>query len=321
MTGSGLSASVAGSVPRLRVGYRPPDAVLCGPIERIIPLVDRADALGIDQLVVGDHVSFHDGRGYDGIVHATALAARSTRMGVQIAVYLLPLRPVVPVARQVASLAGLAPGRLVLGVGVGGEDRHEVEICGIDPATRGRRTDSSLAVLRRLLAGEVVTHHDEFVSLDAAQILPTPTEPVPITIGGRSPAAFRRTGRLADGFLGLYLTPDRYRHALGEVLRAAEAAGRSEVVWRHGFQAWCGFGRTKEAAAAAVAPKLEDLYKIEWARFARYVPHGTPADVAEALAPYVEAGAVDVNLIPEGEDLDEAVDAVAEVRRLLIGVR
>ena len=63
--------------------------------------------------------------------------------------YLLPLRHPVLVARQLADIERLAPGRLVLGVGVGGEDRHEVAICGVDPATRGARMDECLAVLRR----------------------------------------------------------------------------------------------------------------------------------------------------------------------------
>ena len=76
---------------------------------------------------------------------------------VQTAVYLLPLRHPVPVARQVASLAALAPGRLVFGVGLGGEDPAELRACGIEPTTRGRRMDEALAVLRPLLAGAEVT--------------------------------------------------------------------------------------------------------------------------------------------------------------------
>ncbi len=66
----------------------------------------------------------------------------------------MALRHPVPVARQIASLCEAAPGRLSFGVGIGGEDRHEIEICGVDPATRGRRTDESLEVLLPLLAGE-----------------------------------------------------------------------------------------------------------------------------------------------------------------------
>jgi alkanesulfonate monooxygenase SsuD/methylene tetrahydromethanopterin reductase-like flavin-dependent oxidoreductase (luciferase family) len=99
-----------------------------------------ADA-GIDHLCVGDHVSFFVGAGSDGLISATALLAQQTALPVYVALYLLPLRHPVPVARQLATIAQLAPGRLTLGVGVGGEDRHEIEVCGVDPSTRGLRMD------------------------------------------------------------------------------------------------------------------------------------------------------------------------------------
>ena len=87
--------------------------------------VRAIEASGIDRVCVGDHVSFHGGRGFDGLVQATALAALS-ELEVQTAVYLLPLRHPVPVARQVNSLARSPPGRFLFGVGVGGEDPAEV---------------------------------------------------------------------------------------------------------------------------------------------------------------------------------------------------
>src|SRR6185295_11694668 len=108
-----------------------------------------------------------------------------------VSVYLLPLRHPVPVARQLATFAQYAPGRLIFGVGVGGEDRHEVEICGVDPASRGRRMDESLTVLRGLLSGDALTFRGEFFNLDRALIRPAPTPPIPIVVGGRSDAAAR----------------------------------------------------------------------------------------------------------------------------------
>src|SRR4029077_2520139 len=90
-----------------------------------------ADA-GIDHLCDGDHVSFFVGAGSDGLVHATSLLAAQAELPVYVGLYLLPLRHPVTVARQLATIAQLAPGRLTLGVGLGGEDRHEIEICGVD---------------------------------------------------------------------------------------------------------------------------------------------------------------------------------------------
>jgi alkanesulfonate monooxygenase SsuD/methylene tetrahydromethanopterin reductase-like flavin-dependent oxidoreductase (luciferase family) len=96
---------------------------------------------------------------------------------VYVALYLLPLRHPVLVARQLATIAQLAPGRLTLGVGIGGEDPHELEICGVDPRTRGRRMDESLQILRGLGKGTPVTFDGEFFSLDEALILPAPSPP------------------------------------------------------------------------------------------------------------------------------------------------
>ena len=98
--------------------------------------LDEVAAAGIDHVCCADHVSFLAGLGFDGLVQATALAALHPSLRISCGLYLLPLRHPVLVARQLADVERLAPGRLIFGVGIGGEDRHEVEICGVDPATR-----------------------------------------------------------------------------------------------------------------------------------------------------------------------------------------
>jgi len=113
-------------VPDITVGLRVPHD-LPGGAAGLRDFVARAEATGIDRLFTGDHVMFSGGRGFDGLLTATAVAMTSRRLVVQTAVYLLALRHPVPVARQVASLAALAPGRLVFGVGLGGEDPAELK--------------------------------------------------------------------------------------------------------------------------------------------------------------------------------------------------
>jgi alkanesulfonate monooxygenase SsuD/methylene tetrahydromethanopterin reductase-like flavin-dependent oxidoreductase (luciferase family) len=103
------------------------------------------------------------------------------------------------VARQLADIAQIAPGRLTFGVGIGGEDRHEVSSCGIDPATRGLRMNECLAIVRELLTGKPVTYHGTFFDLDEVVIAPAPAEAIPIVVGGRlarpttSPSFWHRT--------------------------------------------------------------------------------------------------------------------------------
>jgi alkanesulfonate monooxygenase SsuD/methylene tetrahydromethanopterin reductase-like flavin-dependent oxidoreductase (luciferase family) len=305
---------------QVRVGIRPPSAIFERGAEELRRVVGRVEQLGLDQVCVGDHVSFNGGQGFDGLVQATALAMLAPRAVVHTAVYLLPLRHPVTVARQVTSLALLAPSRFVFGVGVGGEDRNEVEMCGVDPRTRGRRMDEALAIVRRLLAGETVSFDGEFFQLRDAAVLPAVPAPVPIVVGGRSKAALRRAGVHGDGWLGVWVSPERFAAATSEVQSVAAAAGRCRVNWHHGLQVWCGFGSGPDEATPRLARAMEQLYRVPFANFDRYSPRGTAEDVAEALIPYLDAGCRSINIIPTAGDIDESIEAVAAVRRVLSGV-
>ncbi|MEM9516466.1 MAG: LLM class flavin-dependent oxidoreductase [Actinomycetota bacterium] len=272
-----------------------------------------ADA-GIDHLFTADHVSFIDGSGMDGPTVLAALSGIEPRLDLHLGVWLLALRHPMVAARQVASLAEAAPGRISVGVGVGGEDRHEFEVCGVDPATRGRRTDAALVAVRALLDGETVDGDGEFFDFRAGAIRPAPTPRVPFVVGGRSDAAVDRAGRHGDGWLGAWCSVRRFREATTRV----HAHGRTpEGGWRHGMQLWVGVGATTSDARAYVAPAMESFYGVPFERFERYTPMGTPAQIAEFLQPYVDAGATTLNLTPCGPDRSAEVDAVATVRALL----
>ena len=301
----------------ITVGLRAPyDAP--GGAEALARFAALVDATSIDRVCVGDHVTFKGGRGFDGLVNATALAVMSRRITVQTAVYLLPLRHPVPVARQVASLAALAPGRLEFGVGIGGEDPAETRACGIDPATRGRRMDEALTVLRPLLAGGEVLMSGDFFTLDRVRIHPAPAPAVPIVIGGRSDAALRRVARHGDGWLGLWVSPGRYADATGRISRYASDAGREVTHWRHGMHVWCAFG-TAAAARARLAAAMEDFYRTPFGKFERYCPCGTPDEIAAGLLPYVDAGCRSFNLIPLADSQELAIEGTEAVRAVLQG--
>ena len=302
----------------ISVGLFPPERLMADP-HGLAPFLDDVAAAGLDHVCCGDHVSFFTGAGFDGLVHAGMIAALNPRLAVHTGVYLLPLRHPVLVARQLADLERLWPGRLVFGVGVGGEDRHEVRICGVDPATRGRRMDECLAVLGQLLSGAPTTFHGEFFDLDEALIAPAPRSPTPIVIGGRSDAAIRRAGRLGDGWLGIWNSPRRFAEAVELAAQEAERVGRPDQPRRHAMQVWCGLAQTREAARAALAPAMESFYQVPFERFERYSPYGTAEDVAEFLAPYVAAGCSAFNLIPQAVDDDELIAATAAVKKLLDG--
>jgi alkanesulfonate monooxygenase SsuD/methylene tetrahydromethanopterin reductase-like flavin-dependent oxidoreductase (luciferase family) len=117
--------------------------------EMVLNAARLAENIGLDGIIAGDHVTFY-GYGNDGLTTLTAAAAVTERIELKTAVYLLPLRHPVPVALQVAMLDQLSMGRFVLGIGVGGEDPHEFWSSGVDPATRGARTNESMQILKQL---------------------------------------------------------------------------------------------------------------------------------------------------------------------------
>ena len=305
----------------VRVGLFPPVAQLDTGPEQLLATLARTADVEIDHLCVGDHVSFFVGAGSDGLISAASMLAAQAERPVYVGLYLLPLRHPVPVARQLATLSQLAPGRLTFGVGIGGEDPHEIEICGADPRTRGRRMDECLQILRGLASGTPFSFDGSFFSLQDALILPPPCPPVPLIVGGRSDAAVRRAATLGDGWLGIWVSPRRYGDVRDEIAQQAAEAGRTATGFEHGLNVWCGFGDTREVAREALATQMQAFYQMPFEPFERYSPHGTPEQVAEFLHPYVEAGCTTFNVIPCATDVDHAIAAVAEVRALLLQAR
>jgi alkanesulfonate monooxygenase SsuD/methylene tetrahydromethanopterin reductase-like flavin-dependent oxidoreductase (luciferase family) len=305
----------------VRVGLFPPVGQWDSGPEQLQATLARVAEEDVDHVCVGDHVSFFVGTGSDGLVTATSMLAAQAELPVYVGLYLLPLRHPVPVARQLATIAQLAPGRLTLGVGIGGEDRHEVAVCGVDPKTRGRRMDECLQILRGLSDGTPLTFDGEFFSLRDAWIVPAPSPPIPLIVGGRSDAAVGRAGRLGDGWLGIWVSPRRFASARDQIAQVATEAGRDTNGFAHALNVWCDFGATREAARELLAAQMELFYQMPFEPFARYSPHGTPTDVAEFLSPYIEAGCSVFNVIPCADDQETAIAAVGELRTLLTSSR
>jgi alkanesulfonate monooxygenase SsuD/methylene tetrahydromethanopterin reductase-like flavin-dependent oxidoreductase (luciferase family) len=300
----------------VKVGLLPLSVLADGPGATADRLARMADA-GLDHVCCGDHVSFGPGgAGFDGLIQATGLALLHPTLPVHTAIYQLPLRHPMLVARQLVDLDRLAPGRLVFGVGIGGEDRHEVESCGIDPASRGRRMDESLTVLRQLLTGEPTTFHGKHVDLTDAIVAPAPGALIPIIVGGRSDVAVRRAGRLGDGWIAIWVSARRFGEATALANATAAEAGRTDWQGRHVLQVWCGVSPSKEDARSQLAPAMEAFYGLPFTAFERYCPYGTAEEVAEFLRPYVDAGCTEFNLITQAED---DVAATAAVKQALTG--
>ena len=286
--------------------------------EMVLDAARQAEALGLDGIIAGDHVTFY-GYGNDGLITLTAAAAVTERIELKTAVYLLPLRHPVPVALQVAQLDQLSMGRFVLGIGVGGEDPHEFWSSGVDPATRGARTNEAIQVLKQLWTEDHVSFAGKHFQLDDVTVYPKPIRPVPIFVGGRSEAALKRAGRLGDGYTGIWLTPERFREAKERIAETAAGAGRDPGEIELGMQYWTSVSESREEARALVAEGMEGTYRLPFERFERYTPFGTATEIAEYLAPFVEAGARHINLVPVQDSPSAVMEAAAAVREALQG--
>lgn len=207
----------------------------------IVQFVERIEDAGYDHLVVYDHVLGADPGsrpGWNGDYDISdpflepivlfSYLARACSLEFMTGVMVLPQRQTALVAKQVATLSCLIPGRLRLGVGIGW---NEVEYAALrmDFTTRADRIEEQVTLLRRLWTEESVDHRGPTDIIEAAGLAPRPGRSVPIWMGsGANPAALGRVGRLAEGWMPMpTLQPGRgLEEAWAAVRAAAAAAGR-----------------------------------------------------------------------------------------------
>ena len=209
--------------------------------DEVLSFAQRAEAGGFDHLLAFEHVLGADSRarpGWDGPYDHTVpfleplvlfgFLGAATGLEFVTGILVLPQRQTALVAKQVATLDLLLRGRLRLGVGIGW-NQVEYAALGADFATRARRMEEQITLLRQLWAAESVDYAGRFDVIEAAGINPRPARPVPLWIGcGDSRPALERVGRLADGWIphpGLG-DGERLAAAWALVREAAERAGR-----------------------------------------------------------------------------------------------
>ncbi len=283
--------------------------------------VEALEQLGYDSVWSGEHILYH-GPTLDALVVLAAYAARTERLKVGSSVLLLPLRPPALVAKAAATLDLLSGGRLILGVGVGGEYPQEFEALGIPLAERGVRADEALAVLKLLWAGGPVSFEGRFYRLPGVRLDPPPAQPggPPIWVGGRSRAARRRAARLGDGWFPYLVDPEQYRAGREEVEAYRAEAGRDgPFTW-----ALLLFIRCDDDPAEARRIAVERLSRMYARPFDglvdRYCAYGPPEACAERIRQFQAAGVeyfVLSPVAPPEELLPQAVRYATEVLPLL----
>jgi probable F420-dependent oxidoreductase len=230
---------------------------------------------------------------------------RRIRLGV--GVYLLALRSPAVAAKQAATLDVLSGGRLVFGVGVGGENPKEFELCGIPHKERGARVNEGIDAVRTLWRDTPASFHGRFTRFESVSIDPKPVQQLPpIWIGGRSDAALARAGRQGDGWMSYVVQADRYAQSLDKIRAAAATAGRSMDTFTAAHLVFITIGRDFEAAKRAWVSVLSKRYAQDFEPLAkRYGVIGTPEQCAEQLERFRAAGCSYFVMSAIGEPRDE----------------
>ena len=289
--------------------------------EEVLDAARKAEEAGIDGLFAGDHVTFY-GNGNDGLVNLAAVATVTERAKLMTSVYLLALRHPTPVALQCAMIDQLSNGRLILGVGIGGEDKNEWLACGIDPRTRARRTDEALQILRSLWTQEETTFEGKYFQLNKVRMQPKPMrdEGIPIHIGGRSDAALRRTARYGDAWTAIWVSARRMNEAREKIDEWAAKEGRDGSKIGLGLQLWHSVDGDRDEARRRLSKRMQGFYQIPFENFEKYCPYGSPEEIAEYLGPFLEAGMDHVNLLAVQSNQEGVVEAASAVKEALAKV-
>lgn len=255
--------------------------------------VAALEGLPIDSLWVGGHVASPN-PSTEALTSLSRLSAVTTRVKIGTSILLLPLYPPAIVAKQIADLDRATSGRVVLGVGVGGEYPQEFRACQIPRGERGARTDEAVPLLRRLWTGEAVSHQGRFYTMEDVRIHPAPMQPggPPIVVAGRKEPAMRRAATLGDGWMPYMYSPKRYADSVQVIEKLAAESGRSLTGF--GWYAWVfvNVNEDGDLARQQTASTMGGFYNQDFRQMIdRVAAAGTPSEVARKLRDFVEAGA------------------------------
>jgi probable F420-dependent oxidoreductase len=276
--------------------------------DQLADIVDHLEASGVDSVWFSELVYTP---AVDPVVGMAYALARTTRLKVGTSVAVLPGRHPVLVAKQLASLAAVAPKRLLPVFGLRSAIEAEREVFVVPDGERAAVFDESLRLLRAALVEDSASYtsfQGRYFTVSAATVAPRPVHPLDIWLGGSAPAAFRRIGRLGDGWLGSFLTPGEARAGREAIERAAAQAGRHIEPDHFGISLAVVDGELPAELAAAVRQRRPDLdpgelIAVGWDRLHRQ------------LDAYLDAGLTKFVIRPTGgAPLDGFIDRfVAEL--------
>ena len=210
---------------KVRIGFGLGTRTITNRPETFDPLVDSMEDLGFDSLWLSERLG---GACPDPLVGMAYAAGRTSRIKFGMSVMVLPGRNPAVLAKALASLDRLSGGRLLPAFGLGVADRHEQQAFGVERTERAAWFDEALPLLRRFWTEDGVTHHGARFHYEDVAIEPKPVQDdgLEVRLGGAAPAQLRRCGRLGDGSLPSFTTPQVAAEGWDAINAAAAEAGR-----------------------------------------------------------------------------------------------
>jgi probable F420-dependent oxidoreductase len=309
-------------------------------IDDAVRLAVTAEDLGFESVWANDHVStqayvreeFRDPpRYYDPFAYLSYVAAVSRRLRLATAIMVLPFRHPVVAAKQAATLDRLSRGRAVLGVGIGAYREEFEAMWPGRPLNRGEHAAETLQALRLLFEERRASYEGRWVSFTDVESFPKPVQsPLPVLSGGNAAGSRHRAARYADGWLPACLTPEEVSQGLAEIDEVAAAAGRErDAGFEVALQVAVCVAPTREQAerrfrssqlhAHLASLSGSTLKGRDLGGLAERNLIGTPADVAEQVARYAEAGVTTLaGLLFAVNTVEETLEAMAEFSETVI---
>jgi probable F420-dependent oxidoreductase len=277
---------------------------------RFFEFIDRVEALGFDSLWFADRV-ISTSPSLGSFSALGAVAARTRRMKFGNSVLVLPTRHPVEVAKEIATIDMLSGGRMLPAFGLGTDDEREYEAAGISKAERAGRTDEAVGLLRRLWTEDHVSHSGRYYRLTDVSITPKPVQACPpIWFGGRSEPAYRRAGRLGDGWMASSITPGEVSDGIASIKSAALEAGRELEPDHYGV-----ILNVRVCASRQLAEQNLPVLTRPRAGVAleEYSALGTPEDCIAMVRRYIDAGASKFVMRPlcAANELDDQLEILA----------
>ena len=276
---------------------------------RVMPLTEfapLAETWGYDGITLGGSL-IGLGGGYDPFVFLSQAAASTERLLLNTSVLLLPLIHPLVLAQQVATLDNLSQGRVILGVGIGGERSVQFKNLNIPVNERGLRGNEALEIMKGLWTEPTFSYKGRIFQFDdvALDVRPVQVPHPPIWVGGRiggvevgpdgktrfksKTAAMRRTARYGDGWFPFFLTAEMYQKSVLDIRAMAKEYGRGDYPFTLAQNFFWSIGDNyEEALEAAAAGNVFGGHRKEFS--AKYDIVGTPEDCIKRIRGFVDIG-------------------------------